>query len=78
MVPYTGNAISLEQANPAMRLTSVAAAFSEWLAGNPYAGEVNPDGLLNLLRGVKEVYGPDARPQKLEWMIRQAKSISGK
>ena len=78
MVPYTGNAISLEQANPAMRLTSAAAAFSEWLAGNPYAGEVNPDRLLNLLRGVKEVYGPDARPQKLEWMIRQAKSISGK
>jgi secreted protein with Ig-like and vWFA domain len=78
MVPYTGNAISLEQANPAMRLTAAAAAFSEWLAGNPYAGEVSPDSLLNLLRGVKEVYGPDARPQKLEWMVRQAKSISGK
>ena len=78
MVPYTGNAISLEQANPAMRLTSTAAAFSEWLAGNPYAGEVSPDQLLNLLRGVKEVYSPDGRPQKLEWMIRQAKSISGK
>jgi Mg-chelatase subunit ChlD len=78
MVPYAGNAVSLEQSSPAMRLTSSAAAFSEWLAGNPYAGEVNPDQLLNLLRGVKEVYSPDARPQKLEWMIRQAKSLSGK
>lgn len=78
MVPYTGNAISLDQANPAMRLCATTAAFSEWLAGNPYAGEVSPDQLLSLLRGVKEVYGPDARPQKLEWMIRQAKSISGK
>ena len=28
--------------------------------------------------GVPEVYGADARPKKLEWMIRQAKSIAGK
>jgi hypothetical protein len=26
---------------------------------------------------VPEVYGADARPKKLEWMIRQAKSIAG-
>jgi hypothetical protein len=34
--------------------------------------------LLGLLSGVPEVYGADPRPKKLEWMIRQAKSISGK
>jgi hypothetical protein len=30
------------------------------------------------LNGVPQVYGADKRPAKLEWMIRQAKSISGK
>jgi Mg-chelatase subunit ChlD len=77
-LPYTGSAVPLEKASPAMRLTATAAAFSEWLAGSPYAGEVTPDRLLGYLRGVPQVYGADARPKKLEWMIRQAKSISGK
>ena len=77
-VPYTGNAVSLEQANPAMRLAATASAFSEWLVSSPYAGEVTPDRLLGYLSGVPEVYGADARPKKLEWMIRQAKSIAGK
>jgi hypothetical protein len=61
-----------------MRLTATAAAFSEWLAGSPYAGEVTPDRLLQYLTGVPQVYGADERPKKLEWMIRQARSISGK
>src|SRR5438128_1967731 len=30
-VPYTGNAVSLEQASPVMRLAATASAFSEWL-----------------------------------------------
>jgi Mg-chelatase subunit ChlD len=77
-VPYTGGAVPLEKSSPAMRLTAVAAAFSEWLAGNPYAGEVSPDRLLQYLRGMPQVYGADDRPAKLEWMLRQAKSISGK
>jgi Mg-chelatase subunit ChlD/anti-sigma factor RsiW len=77
-VPYTGSAVPLDQASPAMRLTVTAAEFSEWLAGSPYAGDVTPDRLLGYLRGVPQVYGADARPKKLEWMIRQAKSISGK
>jgi Mg-chelatase subunit ChlD/anti-sigma factor RsiW len=77
-VPYTGSAVSLEKANPAMRLAATAAAFSEWLAASPYAGEVTPDRLLVYLSGVPQVSGADARPAKLEWMIRQAKSISGK
>ncbi len=77
-VPYTGSAVTLDQATPAMRLAATASAFSEWLAASPYAGEVTPDQLLADLRGVPEIYGADALPKKLEWMIRQAKSIAGK
>jgi Mg-chelatase subunit ChlD len=77
-VPYTGNALSLEQASPAMRLAASASAFAEWLVASPFAGEVAPDKLLNLIRGVPEVFGADSRPKKLEWMIRQAKSLEGK
>jgi Mg-chelatase subunit ChlD len=77
-VPFTGNAVSLDQASPAMRLAATASAFSEWLVASPFAAEVTPDRLLGYLSGVPEVYGPDARPKKLEWMIRQAKSIGGK
>jgi Ca-activated chloride channel family protein len=77
-VPYTGNAVSLEQASPGMRLAATASAFSEWLVSSPYAAEITPDLLLGYLGGVPETYGADARPKKLEWMIRQAKSISGK
>ena len=77
-VPYTGNAVALEQASAAMRLAATASAFSEWLAASPFAQEVSPDELLKTLRGVPEIYGADQRPKKLEWMIRQAKSLSGK
>jgi len=77
-VPFAGNAVTLEQASPAMRLAASASALSEWLASSPYAGEVTPDRLLGYLSGVPEIYGADARPKKLEWMIRQAKSIAGK
>ena len=78
VVPYTGNAPLLEHAGTAMRLAATASAFSEWLASSPYAAEVSPDRLLAYLAGVPEIYGADARPKKLEWMIRQAKSLSGK
>ncbi len=47
-VPYTGNAVALEQASPAMRLAATASAFSEWLVSSPFAGEVTPDRLLEL------------------------------
>jgi hypothetical protein len=77
-VPFNGNAVALEQASPAMRLAATGSALSEWLASSPYATEVTPDRLLGYLNGVPEVYGADARPKKLEWMIRQAKSIAGK
>lgn len=76
-VPSNGNAVALEQASPAMRLAATASAFSEWLASSPYATEVTPDTLLRYLGGVPEVYGADGRPKKLEWMIRQAKSVVG-
>jgi hypothetical protein len=45
---------------------------------SPFAGDVAPDKLLHLIRGVPEVFGADSRPKKLEWMIRQAGSIEGK
>lgn len=77
-VPYTGVAPSLDQAGPAIRLAASASAFSEWLAGNPYAGEVTPDQLLSYMRGVPELYGADTRPALLAQMLREAKSISGK
>ncbi|MBI5387845.1 MAG: von Willebrand factor type A domain-containing protein [Verrucomicrobia bacterium] len=77
-VPFTGNAVAMEQASPAMRLAASASAFSEWLASSPFAVEVTPDRLLGYLRGVPEVFGADGRPKKLEWMIRQAKSLAGK
>ena len=76
-VPYNGRSAALDKSSPAMRLAVSAAAFSEWLTASPYAAEVNPDELLNYLNGVPEVYSPDPRPKKLEWMIRQAKSATG-
>jgi Mg-chelatase subunit ChlD/type II secretory pathway pseudopilin PulG len=77
-VPYTGNAVALEQASPAMRLAATASAFSEWLVSNPFAADVTPDALLGYLRGVPAVYGADTRPAQLETMIREAKSVTGK
>jgi Ca-activated chloride channel family protein len=77
-VQYTGTAPALEQSSAAMRLAATASAFSEWLASSPYAQEVTPDQLLNYMSGVPQFYGADTRPAKLEWMIRQANSLSGK
>jgi Mg-chelatase subunit ChlD len=77
-VDYRGNAPTLEQSSAAMRLAATASAFSEWLASSPFAEEVTPDQLLDYLSGVPAVYGADPRPNQLEWMIRQAKSVSGK
>lgn len=77
-VPYSGLSIELSQAPAALRLASVAAAFSETLAESPYAVEVASDALLSLLAGVPEVYGADSRPKKLEWMVRQTRSLTGK
>jgi hypothetical protein len=77
-VPYNGNAVALEQSSPAMRLAATSGALAEWLVASPFAAEVTPDALLGYLNGVPETYGADERPKKLEWMIRQAKSIGGK
>ncbi|MBI1178580.1 DUF3520 domain-containing protein [bacterium] len=75
---YSPDMPDLESAPPAMRLASSAAAFAEWLANSPYAQTVTPDALEKLLRGVPEVYAPDPRPAKLQTMIQEARSISGK
>jgi Mg-chelatase subunit ChlD len=77
-VPYTGVGATLDKASPAMRLAATASAFSEWLAGSPFAGDVKLDALQGYLRGVPEFYGADARPKLLETMLREARSISGK
>jgi secreted protein with Ig-like and vWFA domain/anti-sigma factor RsiW len=77
-VPYDGAAKPLEQSAFPMRLAATAAAFSEWLVSSPYAAEVGPDRLLTYLSGVPESCPADPRPKKLEWMIRQAKSVAGK
>ncbi|MEY4385387.1 MAG: hypothetical protein RLY20_670 [Verrucomicrobiota bacterium] len=77
-VHFNGNAPSLDQSSPAMRLATTASAFSEWLAVNPFSGEITPDALLKNFNGVPEAFGADPRPKKLEWMIRTAKSLEGK
>jgi Mg-chelatase subunit ChlD len=77
-VPYDGAAKPLEQSPFPMRLATTAAAFSEWLVSSPYAAEVAPDRLLTYLSGVPESCPADPRPKKLEWIIRQAKSVAGK
>ena len=77
-VPFSPNAPALEQATPALRLAATASAFSEMLAGSPYAAGVTTDQLLGLINSVPQAFGADPRPQKLEWMIRQAKSLSGR
>jgi Mg-chelatase subunit ChlD len=77
-VPYTGGVASLEQGSAPMRLAGTTAAFAEWLATSPFAGEVTTDRLLGCLGNVPEVYGADARPKQLEWMIRQAQRLAGK
>lgn len=77
VLPYLGGAPSLRQASPALRLAVAAGAFAEHLAASPYAAEVTPEALLQLLAGVPQVYAPDARPATLEAMVRQARSISG-
>jgi len=77
-VPYVLTAPDLEQAAPALRLAATASAFSEWLASSPFASDVTSDRLLALMNGVPEAFGADPGPKRLEWMIRQAKTISGK
>jgi Mg-chelatase subunit ChlD len=75
---YDGAAKSLENSSYPLRLAGTASAFSEWLVSSPYASEVTTDRLLSILSGVPEHFAPDPRPKKLEWMIRQAKSVAGR
>jgi hypothetical protein len=77
-VPFAGEVPPLEQASSALRLAGAASAFSEMLANSPYATEVTSDRLLSILQGVPPIYGNDPRPKKLEVLINQARSISGR
>ena len=78
LVDYAGTAPELAQSSAAMRLAVTAAEISEWMADSPFAQNVTPDALLNYLSGVPQFYDSDERPKQLEWMIREAKSVSGK
>jgi hypothetical protein len=77
-LPFQGRVTTLDQAAASLRLAAASAAFAEWLANSPYAAEVNLGALESQLNGVAETFAPDPRPQRLAWMIRQARSISGK
>ena len=77
-VPYNGNAPTLEQSTPSIRLATTASAFSEWLSSNPYAAELRLDRLQSIMNGVPEVYSADPRPKQLQSMLRQVGSLSGK
>lgn len=77
-VPFSAPAPALEQSSSTLRLAATAGAFAEMLAQSPFAAEVTTDKLLAMINGIPAIYGADPRPAKLEWMLRQAKSISGK
>ena len=77
-VPFNAPAPAIEQSGTSLRLAATSAAFSEWLAQSPFAGDVTTDRLLGMINGIPAIYGADPRPSRLEWMIRQAKSISGR
>ena len=77
-LPYAPQVAPLDQAAPSIRLAATAAAFSEWLANSPFGAEVDLGTLEHQLNGVPAVFAPDPRPQTLQTMIRQARSISGK
>ena len=77
-VPFQAPAPSMEQSSSSLRLAATAAAFSEWLVQSPFASDVTTDRLLGMINGIPAIYGADGRPAKLESMIRQAKSISGR
>lgn len=76
-LPYNRAVPALDQTNPAMRLAATASSFAEWLAQSPYAGEVTLDALERYMRGVPEAFDPDPRPARLQWMVQQARSITG-
>ena len=76
-VPYSSDSVPLDQASSTIRLAATGAAFAEWLARSPYAGDVQPTRLLTYLSGIPELYPMDPRPKRLEWMIRQAGAIAG-
>ncbi|MFN0127495.1 MAG: von Willebrand factor type A domain-containing protein [Verrucomicrobiales bacterium] len=77
-VPYNAPAPALENSSFSLRLATTAAAFAEFLGQSPFAAEVTTDRLLGMINGIPAIYGADPRPGKLEWMIRQAKSLSGR
>jgi Mg-chelatase subunit ChlD len=77
LLPFDPAVPSLDQAYPSMRLAAVAAAFAEWLARSPYAGNVTLPALQSYLNGVPETFSLDAGPRQLASMLQRARMISG-
>lgn len=77
VLPYQPQPPPLPQASPAMRLAATAALFGEYLARNPYAGEVNLPALRALATGLPEHFAPDPRPRELATMLQQAIALAG-
>ena len=77
-VPYAGNAACARTIQRRDAARGHGERVFGMAGGSPFAQEVSPDELLKILSGVPEIYGADQRPKQLEWMIRQAKSLSGK
>lgn len=76
-LPYTPQPPPLPQASPAMRLAAAAALFGEYLAHNPYAGEIQIKSLHILAGSVVSSFEPDPRPRQLLTMIQQAMRLQG-
>jgi hypothetical protein len=77
MLPYTPQPPPLAQASPAMRLAATAALFGEYLARNPYAGEIQLKSLAALAENAARAFEPDPRPQQLVNMVQQALRLEG-
>jgi len=77
LLAYQAGVAGLDRAYPSMRLAAVGAAFAEWLARSPYAGNVSLGELARYLSGVPEAFALDGRPRQLAAMIQQARRISG-
>lgn len=75
LIPYRGQAPSIELAPSSLRLASAAGSFAEWLGGNPYAGQVDVAQIESWVDSSIADYEPDTRPLALKQMVRSARAL---